>query len=63
MGLPLEAAPAAMENQMVRLPPDLRVRVRERAERAGVPPSRLFRQYIEAGDRADMRREQKEAGK
>lgn len=46
-----------MENQVVRLPRALRDRITARAAEQDVPEARLYRAYIEAGDRADRRRE------
>lgn len=46
-----------MENQVVRLRRDLRDRVTARAAEQDVPEAWLYRAYIEAGDRADTRRE------
>jgi hypothetical protein len=54
-------APGAMENQVIRLPAAVRRRVEARATAAGVKPARLYRAYIEAGDRADRRREARAA--
>lgn len=48
--------PEAQQNQVVRLPPVVRRQVRTLAAHHGIKPSALYRAYIEAGVRSDMRR-------
>ncbi len=50
-------------NLTIRIPPELRARIKARAARQGVRPADLYRQYLEAGDVADQRREARSAAR
>ncbi len=52
--------PQPMEQISIRLPADLLARIEGRASEEGLWRSDVVRRYVEAGDRADTRREQKQ---
>ncbi len=49
-------------NLTIRIPGELRARIKARAARQGVRPADLYRRYLEAGDKADQRREARDTG-
>lgn len=51
--------PEPLEVYSLRLPPPMMDRLRDRARVEDVRLADLLRRYVEAGDRADTRREQK----
>ncbi len=50
-------------NLTIRIPGELRARIKARAARTGVRPADLYRRYLETGDATDQRREARTAAR